>query len=227
MRINQNDVNRVDFLAALACKNSEIRYQSEQAMMIFNHDIPCLFVDCKNIEEAALMMKQALLPEKSLLVLHQKELLSYFDSIEVMMEVYNAAYLKPQIEVVCVPGFTLRQCTLQDCVQASMLYHGEENDEYVQARIQAQAVWGMFDHAVLAGMIGIHEEGSIGLLAVDPRYQRRHLAMALESYLIQHQLRLGKCAFVQVVAGNEASFALQRKLGLTIGTEPILWCQRV
>ena len=66
----------------------------------------------------------------------------------------------------------------------------------------------------LAGIIGIHEEGSIGMLYVKPEYRHRKLATALETYAFNRALENGWIPYGQIIAGNEASMRLQESMGI-------------
>ncbi|MCD8129953.1 MAG: tRNA (guanosine(37)-N1)-methyltransferase TrmD [Lachnospiraceae bacterium] len=74
----------------------------------------------------------------------------------------------------------------------------------------------------LAGFIGTHSEGALGMLQVRPRFRRRGIAAALEAYMINEALKRGEIPFGHIFEGNEASLHLQRKLGLNV-TDVCLW----
>ena len=75
----------------------------------------------------------------------------------------------------------------------------------------------------LIGFIGEHNEGSIGMLYVFPEYRNRGFAAALEKYMFRKTMEEGFIPFGQVVKDNEPSLELQKKLGLTISENLILW----
>ena len=68
----------------------------------------------------------------------------------------------------------------------------------------------------LAGFIGQHPGGSMGMLAVLPQFRRMGLGAALEAHAIARLLRQGRVPFCHIFAGNRASLALQKKLGLCL-----------
>ena len=68
----------------------------------------------------------------------------------------------------------------------------------------------------LAGFIGQHPGGSMGMLAVLPQFRRMGLGAALEAHAIARLLRQGRVPFCYISAGNRASLALQKKLGLCL-----------
>lgn len=98
--------------------------------------------------------------------------------------------------------------------------------EYIEKRIRAGVMWGAFVEEELAGFIGLHEEGSIGMLEVLPKYRRQGIAMTLEAAVINRLLEWGCIPFGQVVTDNEASKRLQEKLGHCFSREKVYWFEK-
>jgi tRNA (guanine37-N1)-methyltransferase len=69
----------------------------------------------------------------------------------------------------------------------------------------------------LAGYIGTHDEGAMGLLQILPPYRRRHYAEALETAMIRFLMADGRAVWGQVEESNTASRRLQEKLGFAWG----------
>lgn len=107
-------------------------------------------------------------------------------------------------------------------------YHPEDGDRTAEMRrkLRKGEMWGIFDGDTIAGFIGIHREGSMGYLEVLPEYRRRGYAMVLETFLIGEYLRRGWLPYGHVVAGNDASLAVQRKMGFTPAEAPAVWVWR-
>ena len=70
-------------------------------------------------------------------------------------------------------------------------YHPEDDGRYLLDRLGRGLMLGAFVDDMLAGFIGVHSEGSMGLLEVFPAYRRRGLASALERGMIYLQMRKG------------------------------------
>lgn len=85
------------------------------------------------------------------------------------------------------------------------------------------AIFGAFIEGKLAGFIGEHIEGSLGMLEVFEEYRRKGIAAELESYMINLHLSRGHLPYGDVIVGNEASMKLQRKLGLKVSKEIYCW----
>lgn len=99
--------------------------------------------------------------------------------------------------------------------------------EYVEERLQSGVMYGAFVKGELAGFIGMHDEGSIGMLYVKEKFRRQGIAAALESNAVNRMLALGWLPFGQVYAVNAQSLALQEKLGFRLSKEKLYWMERV
>ena len=75
----------------------------------------------------------------------------------------------------------------------------------------------------LAGFIGEHLEGSMGMLYVFPEFRRRGFGAELQRALIADTMDRGFIPFGQVEKDNLPSLALQKKLGMTISNGLIVW----
>ena len=82
---------------------------------------------------------------------------------------------------------------------------------------------GAFAQGQLLGFIGMHSEGSVGMLEVLPPYRRRGVALALMSAMANHCLERGWVPFSQIFDGNTASLELHRRLGWTLCPEKLYW----
>lgn len=128
-------------------------------------------------------------------------------------------------------GLVIRPITMEqhDAVRSSyeLLEDAGEDDEYgadyVRERIEAGCMFGAFIGEAFAGYIGIHDDGSMGMLHVFTEYRGRKIAKALETYLINYALELGYIPYGQVVEGNEPSKRLQESLGLYLSKTPVVW----
>ena len=126
-----------------------------------------------------------------------------------------------------VPAAEVRPITEEYLPLCAAHYHPEDGEAaYLRSRMEAGQLWGLFEDGQLAAFIGVHHEGSMGILEVLPEYRRRGLAMALEGWLIRWHLERGWTPFCHVYEDNPASHALQKKLGLTPAPEQVVWLHR-
>ena len=87
------------------------------------------------------------------------------------------------------------------------------DEEEIAALLDAGVIYGAFAGGELAGFIGKHEEGSVGLLFVFPEFRRMGIAEALERNYVNRELAEGNVAYGQIFVGNTPSRQLQEKLG--------------
>lgn len=123
-------------------------------------------------------------------------------------------------------GMVIRLLTMEHLDLAVRYYHLIEDPSYMEERIRKKQMYGAFFGDTLAGFIGWHEEGSIGMLEVFPEYRNRHIGMALETYLMNQALEQGMIPYGQIIVGNDVSTAMQQRLGLCISKERIYWSER-
>jgi len=110
-----------------------------------------------------------------------------------------------------------------DLVSAN--YHLDGPD-YIRTRIDAGEMWGAFRDNDLLGFIGLHEEGSMGMLDVFDQYRRHGVAEYLMIDLANRMLAQGHTPHDHIIVGNLASESLQRKLGFSISTRTLTWMSR-
>lgn len=94
--------------------------------------------------------------------------------------------------------------------------------ELEKLREDKQLFGGYLDDQ-LAGFVGIHQEGGLGLLKVLDQYQRRGFGRQLEAFITNDVIKKGWIPFGQVAKGNLASESLQASMGITPADGWIYW----
>lgn len=148
----------------------------------------------------------------------QKEL-----QLKQVMQCYQMCYTKKETLPICFKD--IKPLRIEDLPYVSRHYD-VENEDYLRERIQKGALYGVYVEEKLVGFMGIHREGSMGMLYVDPDYRRRHIGESLEAYVINRQLENGYIPYGQVETGNEISRKMQEKLGLYEASDCIYWLQK-
>lgn len=100
------------------------------------------------------------------------------------------------------------------------------NSDEVKNRLLAGVMYGAFVDDCLAGFIGLHDEGSIGMLYVEELYRGQGIASSLEAYIVNRMLERGWTPYGHVVTGNEASIRLQEKLGFYQAKDSFWWMEK-
>lgn len=122
----------------------------------------------------------------------------------------------------------IRPLTVADLDHVTGRYPACER-AYLRQRLLAGAMYGVYmsgDEMSPAGFIGIHEDGSMGMLHVDEAHRRQGLASSLEGWLVNRHLKRGEIPYCRFQEGNMAAMCLQEKLGLCLCDEPMWWLEK-
>lgn len=214
--------DHADLVLAKKRRNTHVLYESEHTIVMFDKDMPCLFISCMDERDIEDVLRVIDFNHPVTIALHQKELIPVFEQWDAYLECVNLIYDQEELPCVECP-YPTRLLDTEDVKQASLLYRKMEYNEYVAHCIERKAVYGMFDQDRLIAMIGEHDEEIMGLLEVHPDYRRHHLGSALLCYMMHVQHQKGKWIVSQIKIDNTASFKLHEKLGFTKGTETITW----
>ena len=101
------------------------------------------------------------------------------------------------------------------------------DDAYVRERIQSGAMFGAFIEGRQAGFVGIHSEGSLGMLFVEEAFRGQKIASSLEAYAVNRMLEKGWTPYGHIAAGNTASEKLQEKLGFYKAEKTFWWLEKI
>lgn len=126
----------------------------------------------------------------------------------------------------------IRQLTMDDFTYTSSRYSAEQkgpdvDDSYVRERIQAGAMYGAFLEGRQIGFVGIHDEGSLGMLFVEKDFRGRGVGASLEAYAVNRMLERGQTPYGHVAVGNAASQRLQEGLGFYKAEKTFWWLEKV
>ena len=136
----------------------------------------------------------------------------------------NVVYLKREPLAVRT-DVELKPLKVAEAELVSRHYHIHSLEE-IRLAIREGRLLGGYSGGVLAGFIGWHEDGSMGMLHVFEEHRRKGYAFAMEALLVNRTLDEGRLPFGQVILGNEVSMALQMKLGFTKCDRPVSWLFR-
>lgn len=199
----------------------DVLYEKDSNIVLYGENTYMILASSK--EDAERMLKGIPgLPEKNVISVDEyvTKILTEEYGMAVASKCCQACYTKK--ETLPVKYKDIRQLDLSHLSYVSAHYpHGDE--EYLKGRIEAGVMYGAFEEDQIIGFVGIHKEGSMGLLYVEEAYRRRGIAASLESFLINLQIANGQTPYVQIQEDNNASLALQDKLGLYKAQQSVWW----
>lgn len=225
--LNQNRILHIDMIEPLRRGSGSILRAGTDGVLIFDRLAALYLVSAETAPAAAEMA--ALMTEPKLAAAHQEhtaKTLAEIFGLRRTMCCYQAMWdlsVPP-----AVPESDLELRLLTPDLEAEILsnYSHDIGRDYIRGRILAGEMTGAFDDGELAGFIGLHEEGSMGMLEVKPAYRRRGIASLLLASLSASQLALGRIPFSQFVRDNIQSRKLHEQLGFTISNECVYWLER-
>lgn len=213
--LRRDRVAFMDMIFPVERGECDIIQADEDGQIVFDHPSGLLFANLPDTD-GSVQKLMAVRGAKGY-VLHSDALAQRFNRIvrrkwvmRVMQVVYEQSQA-PSVARVC----SIRKLGEQDAeaVRAALPYADEKD---MLELIQRGDMYGAFISGELAGRIGVHREGCMGLLEVHPSYRRRGVGEALEAHLIRELRARGLPAYGQIVRDNIASIELSRALGFSV-----------
>ncbi len=217
-----------DMLCALRDPRTETAYAEADGVLLRLRGADMHWLTAKTPEAVPRMLD--LVESPDLFLIHQdfcREIIARrfgrYGELHCRQHAYFGAEPLP---VVLPEGMELRDLGMDALDLVMEKYtHADGDRDYIAGRL-AYGMIGAYFGETCAGFIGVHGEGSMGLLEVFPEFRRRGVAMALESVMTNRMLEKGLIPYGHVVVGNEASLALQKKLGFTFAEKTVRWMNR-
>ena len=210
----------IDMLECIDRELCTIDYAGDDGVLIAAQGYTAM-LSCDSTERALELLEGKNYP---LLVLHQVEqaeaICAAYPEYHPSKNCWQGAYLKTEP----LPENPADIRVLDESNLPFLMEHydlgGEETLLYSLRRGE---ILGCYAEGKLVGFVGLHPEGSIGLLFVLPEYRRRGLAEALERRIFNRELAAGHIPYGQIFIGNTASRALQEKMGVSFSDGYICW----
>lgn len=220
----------VDMLESLRQEDAKIIYDSKTALLLQLKSWPLYLLAATDLEEGRKLLS-GLNPDENgetVLVLRGKELqaLAMEMGFQSSDPCFQTLYEKKE-PLPVNSELDIRHPDKEDyelICQTYTLPIGEE--EILECIAHPEFAAGYID-GKLAGFIGIHSEGSIGMLHVMDEFRGRGYARDLSAYMINGRIAAGAYPYGQVYYDNEASIALQKKIGMTFSQGYIYWMWKV
>lgn len=223
-RLMKNKLIHMCMIETLRKGGANLLYSGAEGVVLQDKASKVYMVSAFSVDAGTHLL--SFLPKDTDMVITHQEFLN-----ELVINRFEMTHTQPCYQAVYTRGVTLpvdrkieikpldMKCFQVICEQ----YHFMDDPSYIEERIEKGCFYGAFLEGELAGFMGMHAEGSMGMLEVLPKYRKRGVAMALEADYINRLLQIDRIPFGQIVEGNEASMKLQEKLGLRISKEKLYW----
>ena len=218
--LNKDYLLNVDMIECIRRDICRILYASDKAVLIVADSGWVHMLSCEDRELGLELIKTHQPPW---VVLHQMDMREAVAGLGYRIgdECWQSAYTKttPMEETLA----DIRRLDRRFLKRIADNYELADEEE-IAALLDAGVIYGAFAGGELAGFIGRHEEGSVGLLFVFPEFRRMGIAEALERNYVNRELAEGNVAYGQIFVGNTPSRQLQEKLGMDFSDKFICWC---
>lgn len=204
---------------------AEILYADGDQVIARNPGAGVIEICCDSTEAGRELL--ARLPEDCRLILHNFEPLNEILTKEYGMKVHASCYQSVYTQRVSLPVShkDIRRFPMESLPYAAENYgNGDEN--YLRKRIQKGELFAAYADGEIAGFAGMHDDGSLGILYVDPKFRRLKLGSSLASYLVNKALERGGIPYAHIKVENTASLKMQEKMGLYTGAKKVFWLSR-
>lgn len=224
--LEQEPLLHIDMIEAIRRKQANIVAASEQGALLYHTASKVYMMSAKDPNTAQSMLSE--IHDAILFVAHQPFIVPLAEQVlkrKRSLVCVQAAYFKKDPVAMDYEGIRIARLNENHLEFIKTWYSHELDESYLLERLGAGVMYGAYVQGELAGFIGEHEEGSIGMLEILPQFRRRGLGEKLEAYKTNEHLAAGYVPFGQIVVGNTPSLELQKKLGYTISEDTIAWLQ--
>ena len=222
-----NEIDDIDFIEPMRLCTVDILYHEDDGIIMLEKESQSMMISMNDMNKLKTLFSVLHLENYDLYNVKQKEIVDLLMTDyhkKDYFACYQAVYPYQQLLDLAIPqDVSIQQLTLTYLDDVNEIYHHMDDKDYLKERIEQKAMWGLFVDDELAGFIGMHREGSMGILEIKKAYQRHGYGYLLEGYLINELLKQKKVPYCQVIEGNEASLALQRKLHMKISSRYSYW----
>jgi GNAT superfamily N-acetyltransferase len=217
----------VDMLECIRRGSAEILFASDEAVLLIDIPSQIYMISTQNAEISKTLVDR--LPDNiEIIAAHDKfsyDLLTKRFNFNETMICHNTVYTKktPMQAQDSILEIKLLTQEYKDIIIRNYSKIEIVDSVYIENRLKANVMIGAFIDNDLCGFIGSHEEGSIGMLEVLPKYRGRGIGAALQIAATNDALSNQRYPYGQVVETNSASTALQNKLGFELSKNKVYW----
>ncbi len=222
--LSQDVLLNIAMLESIKRGNAKLLEASHKGVLLLNTAGEVYMMSTEDEETANHMIDSV--KQADMFVAHQDFYISKLQnkfSFKEALSCYNAAYLHEEFLAEPQNYICIKQLDDQYLPFIMKHYSRITDKEYLLERLNSGVMYGAFIENNLAGFIGMHAEGSAGILEVLPEYRRQGIALSLETYITNQTLSKKYIPFGQVVVGNNASLELQKKLNFSVSTKTLCW----
>lgn len=217
-------LHHIDMIEAIRRNEATIIHQGSNGVLIHHSVCGAYMLSARTAEFSEHLI--GLMHKPEVVVVHQEfsrdQVQRQYSFCE-SLGCFHAAYFGDSFPSVYSHPFSILQMDATSIDLVMKHYRHIDDREYLLERLESGWFHGAFLEGALTGFVGVHGEGSVGMLQVLPEYRRIGVAQALLSFICNRFISQKMVPFAQIITDNGASIALFAKLGFSIAHTPIWW----
>lgn len=199
-------------------RNHSIIYESDNGFIVRDDDVDFIYMSFNNKD---VMIRELSKKRYEHYIAYDKEIVDYYNDIDSVIVLTQFAF--PSTDLFNINQDNIRVLSTDYAPIIDGFYKAIGPNETSYNALKKGNVLGLFSNNELAGIIGRHPEGCIGMLHIFEGHRRKGYAEVLEKAMIDKLIKEKQRVFCEVVEGNEISMHLQAKLGFIEGKKKIYW----
>lgn len=212
-----------DMRESLRRGSVSIVYESESVLITLENDWKMYTVAAADLEEAKRKIEE-LNEEDTFFVVHDAELKDFlcdclgYSAGEACVQ---SVYTKPEPPKV-ERRLEIRHPDEADFAYVQANYHMGDGYELYNDFKSDDFFAGYLDGRII-GFIGLHSEGSVGLLHIDKAHREKGFGYEMAAFMLAHQMEKGRIPYGQIYESNKASLELNASLGMELSEGRLYW----
>ena len=215
--MNLLDLDYVNIYKVIKRNTAEILEEDESGIFVFDKKSEIFIIACDDTNKGLSWVDKHYKGNYLINVCVNEELANIIFkkyNKRIMKTCYQVVYLKKEL-LELDDKYPIRDATMDDKQFILDNYHILD-DEEINRIIENKEIFMIEKDGDVAGFIGEHGEGSMGMLFIKEDYRKLGLATNLEKFMINKTIEEGYIPFGHIVDDNYKSLNLQKKLGLEI-----------
>ncbi|MGN0143883.1 MAG: GNAT family N-acetyltransferase [Clostridium sp.] len=220
--LDKNKLLYMGIIEPIRKNTADILYAGEDGVLIKEKNSGAYMIAVDNLLKGQKLLEN--LDSVNLIVAHDKAVADYIQNkfkLNDRLECVQAVYLKN----VCDYKNNKLQVKKLGAEHIDILteHYDILSEDEIKELLKRGNIFGGYKEETMVGFVGMHLEGSLGLLNVFPEYRKSGYGTVLESFMINYMLNKGDIPFAQIETDNKKSLLLQKKLGFDISKDKLYW----
>lgn len=224
--MSKDRISHMDMIESIRLQNSDILLANDHGVLLFERQANLHMLSVDSRENMNDFIPETLSPK--LLAVHQKFLVDKISEtfqLNEFMQCKQAVWTSSNL-IRNKEDIEVQPLSIDYLEKVHSIYSHDIGIDYLRERIQTNNLFGYFVKGQLAAFIGMHAEGSMGMLEVKSEYRNQEIGSKLLLWLINHLIEQKRTPFSQITLDNEASCSLHARLGFEFSEGLIYWMEK-